>query len=221
MAVDDTGCKMTAIGAIRFLDHFSGLYGNRLSPTARKQSDAALKAVLRTFSLQWLSISETASTADTMLVDSLSGIHTTFDPSENAFYDSWFRAQTLLRNAQSVRSFRIVYATLLFDGIVIPTKASFESAHEFLDIGLQKLCSLDTLVSRYCDTLGSQSIYSVLLKASLTVVRWGGYIRDIGASLTTDRRCRLQSISDHGKSELRCLQKVEHRLQKLRSSSIL
>lgn len=221
MAFDDVACTMTTIGAVRFLDHFSGLYGNRLSPTARKQSDAVLKAVLHTFSLQWLSISETASAADTMLVDSLSGMHTTCDPSENAFYDSWFRARTLLRNAQSVRSFRIVYATLLFDGIAIPTKASSESAHEFLDIGLQKLCSLDTLVSQYYASLGPQSIYSVLLEASLTVVRWGGYIRDIGASLTTDRQCRLQGISGHGKSELNCLQKVEHELQKLRSNSVL
>lgn len=202
MAFDDVACTMTAIGAVRFLDHFCGLYGNRLSPMARKQSDETLKAVLRTFSLQWLSISETNSAADDVSMHNISRRHATRSPCESAFYDSWFRARTLLRNAQPIRSFRIVYATLIFDGISIPTEVSSESAHEFLDTGLQKLCSLDMLVSQHCTTLGPQSIYSALLSASLTVVRWAGYIRDIGASLTTDRPCRLQAISGHGKSEL-------------------
>lgn len=194
MASDDIAYTMTAIGAVRFLDHFSSLYGNRLSKTARKQSDEALKAVLRTFSLQWLSLSATESASEATLMHNLDEIYTTYSPCENAFYDSWFQARTLLKTAQSVRSFRIVYATLLFDGISIPTKASLASAHEILDIGLQKLCSLDTLVSQYCTTLGSHSVYSVLLNASLTAVRWAGYIRDLGASLTTYRQCQLQGI---------------------------
>ena len=47
-------------------------------------------------------------------------------------------------------------------------------------MGLQKLSYLDGLVKEYCANLGSRSTYSALLEASLSVVRWGGYIRDIG-----------------------------------------
>ncbi|KAF3407855.1 hypothetical protein DPV78_001137 [Talaromyces pinophilus] len=181
-------CTLTAIGAVRFLDHFGGLYGNQLSAAARKQSDAALKAVLRTFSLQWLSTSEGKPAADS-----------TRDASRNAFYDSWFKAREILRDVQSVRSFRIVYAILLFDGIATPTQASARSLHEFLDTGLQTLSLLDALVKKYCTTLGVHSTYGMLLETSMTLVRWGGYIRDIGASLTTYRQCTLPPVSCHGK----------------------
>lgn len=184
-------CTLTAIGAVRFLDHFGGLYGNQLSPAARKQSDAALKAVLRTFSLQWLSTSEGTPAADS-----------TRDASRNAFYDSWFEAREILRDVQSVRSFRIVYAILLFDGIATPTQASAGSPHEFLDTGLHTLCLLDALVKKYCTTLGVHSTYGMLLETSMTLVRWGGYIRDIGASLTTYRQCTLPPVSCHGKGKL-------------------
>lgn len=196
----DPGCMMTVLGTVRFLDHFSYLYGNRLTKAARRQSDAVLKAVLRAFSLQWLS------TTDTLFPDSFDENQTARDPLENAFHDAWFQAQTLLQNAQSACSFRVVYATLLFDGIAIPTKAhgAIESVvtHEFLDAGLQKLISLDTLVKKYCATLGSRSVYSALLEASLSVVRWGGYIRDIGAALTTDHHCKLPGILSHAKGML-------------------
>lgn len=131
--------------------------------------------------------------------------HTTCDISRNAFFDSWFTAREVLRNAQSIQSFRTVYAILLFDGIAVPAKASAESAHEFLDIGLRNLCSLDALVRQYCTNLAAHSTYSGALEASLTVVRWGGYIRDIGASLTTDRRCLLPAIAGYGKSKLTTL----------------
>ncbi|CAI7596951.1 unnamed protein product [Penicillium pancosmium] len=191
---NDMSYTLTAIGTVRFLDHFSDLYGNRLSPGARKLSDAALKAVLRAFSLQWLT-PERSSATDSIIDNS----HTTCDISRNAFFDSWFTAREVLRNAQSIQSFRTVYAILLFDGIAVPAKASAESAHEFLDIGLQNLCSLDALVRQYCTNLAAYSTYSGALEASLNVMRWGGYIRDIGASLTTDRRCRLPAITGCGK----------------------
>ncbi|ODM18785.1 hypothetical protein SI65_05402 [Aspergillus cristatus] len=198
-------CMMTVLGTVRFLDHFSGLYGNRLTTAARRQSDAVLKAVLRAFSLQWLSTSEaTSSTPDNLFADSHDGSQTAYDTLANAFHDAWYQARLLLRNAQSTRSFRVVYATLLFDGIAIPTKAHGLTepivAHEFLDAGLQKLCSLDALVKQYCVTLGSYSVYGALLESSLSVVRWGGYIRDIGAALTTDHRCKLPGVSSHLKA---------------------
>lgn len=197
VGVTPTGvpCTLTAIGAVRFLDHFGGLYGNQLSPTARKQSDAALKAVLRTFSLQWLSTSEGTPAPDSTRDASR-------DASRNAFYDSWFEAREILRDVQSVRSFRIVYAILLFEGIATPTQASAGSPHEFLDIGLQTLRLLDALVKKYCTILGVHSTYGMLLEASMSLVRWGGYIRDIGASLTTYRQCALPPVSCHGKGKL-------------------
>lgn len=209
LAFRDAGCMMTILGTVRFLDHFSDIYGNRLTPVARGRSDAALKAVLRVFSLQWLSSTELTSTSvDSLITNSSNENQTTCDPLENAFHDAWSQARTLLRNAQSVRSFRVVYATLLFDGIAIPTKAHGATepivAHEFLDTGLQKLVSLDTLVKQYCVTLGSHSVYGALLEASLSVVRWGGYIRDIGAALTTDHDCKLPGISSHAKGMSDC-----------------
>ena len=187
------GYTMTVLGTVRFLDHFSDLYGNRLTLTARRQSDAALKAVLRAFSLQWLS----PYNGEQAACDSLISI----------FHDVWFTARSLINNALSVRSFRVVYAILLFDGIAIPTKAASGSAgpvqgHEFLDMGLQKLSHLDGLVKEYCANLGSRSTYSALLEASLSVVRWGGYIRDIGAALTSDHRCKLPGTSSNVKGKL-------------------
>jgi hypothetical protein len=44
------------------------------------------------------------------------------DPSLNAFIDAWARARSLLNEAHDVRSFRVVLATLMFVGIVAPTK---------------------------------------------------------------------------------------------------
>ncbi|GLA59705.1 hypothetical protein AtubIFM55763_011458 [Aspergillus tubingensis] len=196
MPFNDLSCTFTVIGAVRFLDHFAGLYGNRISATARKQSDAALKSVLRTFSLQWLPTGSTL-TGDSILQDTVNGISTS-EASQNAFYDSWFQTQEILEQAQSVRSFRVVYAILLFGGITVPTKAPVDSTREFLDSGLQSLCSLNELVRKHCTTLGTHSIYSGLLEASLNAVHWGGYIRDLGASLTTNRPCRLP-IPGHNK----------------------
>lgn len=187
------GYMMTVLGTVRFLDHFSDLYGNRLTLTTRRQSDAALKAVLRAFSLQWLS--------------PYNGEQAACDSLISTFHDVWFKARSLINNALPVRSFRVVYAILLFDGIAIPTEAASRSAgpvegHEFLDMGLQKLSYLDGLVKEYCAHLGSRSTYSALLDASLSVVRWGGYIRDIGAALTSDHRCKLPGISSNVKGKL-------------------
>lgn len=103
------------------LDHFGDLYGNRLSSAARRSSDAALKAVLRAFSLQWLPN------------DSLGN-----GPSLDVYTEAWFRARLALTDAHYVRSFRVVFAPLMFDGIVIPAKLqSADTTHEFLDTGLQ------------------------------------------------------------------------------------
>lgn len=193
-ALNDARCQMTLFGIIRFLDHFSDLYGNHLSKPARRQSDAVLKAVLRVFSMQWLSVFETVSTSQ----GDVTRQSATSDPLTSAFYDAWFEARSLIQKTQHIRSFRVIYAILLFDGVSIPTKTT-ESvvAHEFLDLCLENLCYLDDLVKKYCVTLGSQSIYSSRLEASLIVARWGGYIRDIGASFMTNRQCKLPCAASH------------------------
>lgn len=102
------GYMMTVLGTVRFLDHFSDLYGNRLTLTARRQSDAALKAVLRAFSLQWLS----PYNGEQAACDSLIG----------TFHGVWFRARSHINNALSVRSFRVVYAILYLTALLFQQK---------------------------------------------------------------------------------------------------
>jgi hypothetical protein len=219
------------LGTVRFLDHFSDLYGNRLNLAARRQSDAVLKAVLRAFSLQWLPTSripfEARSTAnDNTSAENLGGRRATSDSLPSAFFDAWFRARSLINDAQSVRSFRVVYAILLFDGIAIPAKAftgSTESIvrHEFLDVGLQKLCFLDGLVKQYCANLGPLSKYGALAEASLNVTRWCGYVRDTGAALTTNRQCKLPELSSYAKGKLNCVSRTANLAwAKLTTSSV-
>ncbi|RAH43773.1 Zn(II)2Cys6 transcription factor domain-containing protein [Aspergillus brunneoviolaceus CBS 621.78] len=191
--------RMTMLGAVRFLDHFSHLYGNKLSIAARKQSDTVLKAVLRVFSLQWLPTSEGVSPA---------GQHAGRDALIDTFHDSWIKARSLIQGSLPVPSFRVVCAILLFDGIVIPSHAydrpdgTTVRVHEFLDIGLQKLSRLDDLVRKYCRQLGPTSLYGTLLHSSLDIIRWGGYIRDIGAALFTDYQCKLPELLGHRKVSL-------------------
>lgn len=168
--------SMTSLGIVRFLDHFSGLYGNRLSPYDKRLSAKALKAVLRAFSMQWLSTERES-------VSSLS----------DAYHDTWFHARSILQSAQSIKSFRVIYAILLFDGIAIPGKPKSIAPHEFLNTGLESLQYLQRLVNEYCAILGPHSTYSSLLEASLSVVSWAGYIRDIGAALTATHSCKLPS----------------------------
>ncbi|PGH19378.1 hypothetical protein AJ80_04019 [Polytolypa hystricis UAMH7299] len=201
----EAGHKMTLLGSVRFLDHFSDLYGNKLDLPARKKSDEAMKTVLRVFALQWLPAPRFPSQATS------SGNHDIFasdsyrrDGSygvlQSAFTDSWFRARDVLHDALSAVSFRVVYAMLMFDGIAFPTKVSGEPIesvirHEFLDAALQKLQYLDGLVTRYCANLGPSSKYNAALEASLNIARWCGYLRDTGAALAMDRQCKLADLA--------------------------
>jgi hypothetical protein len=114
--------KMTLLGCVRFLDHFGDLYGNRLSSDARRRSDTALKSVFRAFALQWLPN------------NSSDGAQSARNTSLGIYTDAWHQARSALDDAHSVRSFRIVFACLMFNGIVIPTSAqSHAIGHEFLD----------------------------------------------------------------------------------------
>ncbi|KAJ5893449.1 hypothetical protein N7495_005140 [Penicillium taxi] len=184
--LESDSCNLTLIGCFRFLDHLGDLYGNRLTPEARRQSDAALKATIRVFSLQWLPISAKCAYGDR-------------DSELDNYTDAWFRAQSLIGAANSVRSFRVVLACLMFAGTAVPSKLNINQdgtniSHEILRHGLQKLRELDGLVKQYCATLGSFSKYANLAEASLSVIRWSGFLRDTGAALTTNYKGNLPSL---------------------------
>lgn len=192
--------RMTIVGCVRFLDHFGDLYGNRLNQFAKTKSDSAFKAALRVFALQWLpntgsGLGRWAPLGD-LSIAKFQGKQPLRDSSGNLYTDAWYQARLAINEAKSVRSFRAVFATLIFDGIAIPMSARYDSNnsiidHEFLSLGLQKLDELDQLVRNHCAALGPFSKYAALAESSLTLVRWSGYIRDTGAALTSNHQCRL------------------------------
>ncbi|KAJ5505027.1 hypothetical protein N7463_007901 [Penicillium fimorum] len=190
---------ISLLGSVRFLDHLGDLYGNRLNSAARKKSDETFKAVLRAFSMQWLPSSpsfQASSAHDHSSRNSKSG-EAGDDSSLDAFIDAWMRARSLLNDACDIRSFRVVLATLMFVGIVTPTKIIDRkdlATNHFLDTALQKLSYLGGLVTQYCTNLGPSSTYGALAEASLSIVRWTAYIRDTGAALAMDRQCRLPDL---------------------------
>lgn len=193
--------EISLLGSVRFLDHLGDLYGNRLNSAARKKSDETFKAVLIAFSMQWLPSSPSpsfamSSASDHFRRNSKSG-GAGDDSSLNAFIDAWVRARSLLNDAHDVRSFRVILATLMFVGIVTPTKITEREGtvpNHFLDTALQKLSYLDGLVTQYCANLGPSSTYGALAEATLSIVRWTAYIRDTGAALAMDRQCKLPDL---------------------------
>ena len=193
----EVGQEISLLGSVRFLDHFSDLYGNRLSFTARKKSDEVLKAVLRAFSMQWLP--STHSKAESTFLSETFPQNDDFkqggsESSLDSFIDAWVRARSLLNDAHEVQSFRVILATLTFVGIVTPTKIIDREGRlttNLLDIGLRKLCHLDRLVTDYCANLGPSSIYGSLAETSLGIIKWAGYIRDTGAALSMNHKSKL------------------------------
>ncbi|GAD95939.1 hypothetical protein ANI_1_1316164 [Paecilomyces variotii No. 5] len=189
---------MTVSGAFLFLDHFSHLYGNRLSRAARNQSEELLREVIRVSSLQWLP--ESGSSLEIGSVPSdVPGGRRQKNGTSNVYADSWHRVRSLVRDAQSIRSFTVVLATIAFDMITIPQEVcgntpELASRHEFLDTCLENLSSLDRLVTEYCANLGPSSQYGALMECCLNFARWFGYLRDTVAGLTTDRGCRLPEV---------------------------
>lgn len=206
------GNGMTVVGCARFLDHFGDLYGNRLSQASKRRSNTALRAALRLFALQWLpstgpEVDHWASSSDVTIVRLDERKPPRSSPLE--FYtDAWNQARMAIDETRSVRSFRSVFAAFIFDGTAIPMSARNNSSetsieHEILAIGLQKLHELDKLVQDYCTTLGPSSQYGSLADASLTLVRWSGYIRDTGAALTSNYQCRLSNPLGDTNSKLK------------------
>lgn len=215
--------EISLLGSVRFLDHLSGLYGNRLNSAERKKSDEVFKAVLRVFSMQWLpglSSFEPISIWDQFARDANSG--GVECDSVDAFIDAWARARSLLNDAHHVQSFRVVFATLMFVGIVKPIKIidrEGDGPNDFLDTALRKLKYLDGLVTQYCANLGPSSSYGALAEASLSIVRWTGYIRDTGAALTMDHQCKLPDLWGATKGEGFSMGIVQHVDTQLRKSS--
>jgi hypothetical protein len=196
----DETYRLTIIGCVRFLDHSGHLYGNRLSWDAKKKSDAALKAVLRAFALQWLPISGSRSEAwisrDDLSIAKLHDGRSENELSIALYTDVWHQARSHVNAAKGVRSFRVVFATLMFDGIAVPMSARTGSdqkiiENEYLNEGLQKIQELDKLICNHCHVLGPLSKYGTLTEVSLSLVRWSAYIRDTGAALTSSHQCRL------------------------------
>lgn len=198
---------ITVLGAVRYLDHFGELYGNKSSVASKAQSDQILKEVLRCFSVQWLpnKISSLESDLEDIMI---SGPYTSAKQqtpqSSLAFVDTWVRARSLIQNAQSTLSFGVVYATLLFDTIIIPIEvfAGIEDnvhEHEFLDNAFDKLSHLELQVKKYCENLGTESQHGALMESSLSIIRWFAYLRDTVVGLTADRPCRLEDAQSHNK----------------------
>lgn len=204
----EAGQEISLLGSVRFLDHFGDLYGNRLTFAARKKSDEALKAVLRAFSMQWLpstpSMAESGFSHGDFLQDPAPV--PAEEDSLNSFIDAWYRARSLLHDAHDVKSFRIILATLTFVGIVTPTKIIDKEGlapSDLLNTALRKLCHLDRLVTNYCTNLGPSSIYGSLAEASLSIIRWTGYIRDTGAALSMNHKSKLPEQWGPAKGESR------------------
>ncbi|KAK9853462.1 Alpha/beta hydrolase family-domain-containing protein [Penicillium brevicompactum] len=187
---DETAQQISLLGSVRFLDHFGDFYGNRLSTAARKRSDETLKAVLRAFSMQWLPSS------NPLFEEGNNDERRAEENALDSFVDAWVRARSLLLDAHAhkTRSFRMILATLTFVGIVTPTKIIDTEglvSNNFLHDGLNQLCCLDQLVTNYCIELGPSSTYGSLAEASLSIIRWAGYIRDTGAALSLDHKSIL------------------------------
>lgn len=208
---EDRGYKMTVLGAVCFLDHFGDLYGNMMSSTARRKSDEVMRAVLRVFSFQWLPATSVSCefspvTSQHVFTKVPEPVCQPYDGASHEFVEAWFRARRLVSNTQPLRSFGVVYATLLFDTIAIPGEVLEDASHnirqhEFLDDALRKLLSLEALVKVYCTGLGSASKYGALLESSLNIIRWFGYLRDTVAALTFAGHCKLPDVESRTSGE--------------------
>jgi hypothetical protein len=182
---------MTVLGAVRFLDHFGGLYGSQLDRFARKASDSALKDVLKVFAMQWLPARDGTSNGPT----AASSYETETRPSSTSamstlYHESWLQARAALGKARNVRSFRVFYATLLFEAATAPEDSHTwdQQKSSFLDDAFNILHGLSPLIRKHIKTLGPYSHYSQALEKSLQFMEFFGYLRDTVSSLISDRR---------------------------------
>lgn len=186
--------RMTLLGAVRFLDHFGGLYGNQLDRFATKASDAALKDVLKVFAMQWLPARDGTSTGPTLASSQGTEARTPSTSAMSALYhESWLQARAALGKARNVRSFRVFYATLLFEAVAAPEESHnwHQQKSSFLDDAFNILGALSPLIRKHIQTLGPHSHYTPALEKSLQFMEFFGYLRDTVSSLISDRCCKL------------------------------
>ena len=186
--------EMTLLGAVRFLDHFGGLYGIKLDRFARKASDAALKDVLKVFAMQWLPTREATSNGPTMASSLRTEAGTRSNSSMSTLYhESWLQARAALGKARNIRSFRVFYATLLFEATTAPEESHswHQQKSSFLEDAFNILRTLSPLIRKHIKTLGSCSVYSPALEKSLQFMEFFGYLRDTVSSLVGDHCCKL------------------------------
>ncbi|KIW46400.1 uncharacterized protein PV06_02072 [Exophiala oligosperma] len=185
---------MTLLGAVRFLDHFGGLYGNHLGRFARKASDSALKEVLKAYSMQWLPARDGTLTGTTSSHTHLADARISTTSSISSLYhETWVHARDSLNSARNVRSFRVFYAILIFEAATAPEESHdwYFQISSFLDDAFDILRALGPLVRRHIKALGPSSLYSSALEKSLKFMEHFGYLRDTVSSLVGDRRCKL------------------------------
>lgn len=173
--------RLTMIGAAFFLDHFGTLYGNGLDKMDHQRAQIALEDVLHAFSSQWIQQHDSHSASNTAPAISKSGfaVH------------CWYKARSSLVDAQRVRSFKTVWAMLLFNMTTIPSQ--FVNDHEgsdsrmkndFLGDCISHLIALRQMVIPYCKNLGSGSTYAKALQISLSLFSWLAILRDSTTSIT-------------------------------------
>lgn len=193
--VHDIMYGMTQLGNVRFLDHFSELYGNRLDQTDHEKSDIVLRDVMIAFSAQWMASAQynpSASATDGISTSPTESREAT-DLGSNAYLDAWFKAQAGIQRYRSIRSFRVLFALILFDMITVPVQIwspGMPQKTENLDHGIRHLRVLEGLVNNYCEMLGPDSKYGNILQASLDIVCWFVFCRDTTSGLISDRKCQ-------------------------------
>lgn len=184
---------LSLLGAVRFLDHFSDLYGNRLGNHGRKMSDSAIKATLTAYSMQWLPAQPNPQPRQCSERRSFQNFwNQQGPPIETVYCQTWNRAKDTIEKAHGLKSFRLVYATLLFDATAVPADShkdvSFKNT--LLQSAFAMLQELGEMVTQHAKNLGTSSVYAGLLESSLAVVQWLGHLRDLTSSLINPRRPR-------------------------------
>ena len=192
---------ISLLGAVRFLDHFSDFYGNRLGAHGRRASDSAIKATLTAYSMQWLPVQSNPQQIYDSEKHSLPRWSYPQNRSlESIYHQCWSHAKDTLENALGLRSFRIIYATFLFDAAAAPAQShgSVACKNALLDSAFSALKELSHLVTHYAQTLGTSSEYSRLLVTSLAVIQWFGDLRDVTSSVINPRRPRPPELLPRG-----------------------
>jgi hypothetical protein len=194
--------KMSLLSTAHMLDMFGDLYDNKIDSFDRRSDEAMLAAVMQAFALQWLPSNDFHEPQMAEWLHYLENKSSLNQKEHNSpptpmavFLQAWFNARDQVLAVRSRRSFVALYAIFLFNITVIPTEASQADRKQLglvLDCGLKHLVELQRHVRDYCDCLGTGSTYRKLLRSSLTVFHWFGYVRDTVASFTTERMCILQ-----------------------------